>query len=394
MIETNFKHTDIGVIPHDWEVKKLGAIYSFRYGIGNTNPNNGGKYPIYGANGVIGGYSKYNAEDSIVIGHMGEYAGSVLWAEGKHFVTYNGTITRPKEENSINAKYGFYALLKLNINNICAGSGYPFLAYDKLNSLKIPLPPTLSEQEKIASALSKIDQLINDLGALIEKKKAIKQGTMQDLLTAKRRLKGFTGKWEEARLCDLGLIIRGVSFKPEQASVDYKNEYICLLRSNNIENARINYENIIYVDSACVNEHQFMRHDDILICAANGSRNLVGKAGRKIDDRLNTFGAFMCVFRCKDAKNAPFVSFLLQSSSYFKQLDEILSGSAINNLNAKQFENMVFLTPPTLAEQNAIANILSSMDTEITNLEQKRDKYIAIKQGMMQNLLTGKIRLI
>ena len=141
MIETNFKHTDIGVIPHDWEVKKLGAIYSFRYGIGNTNPNNGGKYPIYGANGVIGGYSKYNAEDSIVIGHMGEYAGSVLWAEGKHFVTYNGTITRPKEENSINAKYGFYALLKLNINNICAGSGYPFLAYDKLNSLKIPLPP-------------------------------------------------------------------------------------------------------------------------------------------------------------------------------------------------------------------------------------------------------------
>lgn len=394
MIETNFKHTDIGVIPHDWEVKKLGAIYSFRYGIGNTNPNNGGKYPIYGANGVIGGYSKYNAEDSIVIGHMGEYAGSVLWAEGKHFVTYNGTITRPKEENSINAKYGFYALLKLNINNICAGSGYPFLAYDKLNSLKIPLPPTLSEQEKIANALSKIDQLINDLGALIEKKKAIKQGTMQDLLTAKRRLKGFTGKWEEARLCDLGLIIRGVSFKPEQASVDYKNEYICLLRSNNIENARINYENIIYVDSACVNEHQFMRHDDILICAANGSRNLVGKAGRKIDDRLNTFGAFMCVFRCKDAKNAPFVSFLLQSSSYFKQLDEILSGSAINNLNAKQFENMVFLTPPTLAEQNAIANILSSMDTEITNLEQKRDKYIAIKQGMMQNLLTGKIRLI
>lgn len=394
MIETNFKHTDIGVIPHDWEVKKLGAIYSFRYGIGNTNPNNGGKYPIYGANGVIGGYSKYNAEDSIVIGHMGEYAGSVLWAEGKHFVTYNGTITRPKEENSINAKYGFYALLKLNINNICAGSGYPFLAYDKLNSLKIPLPPTLAEQEKIASALSKIDQLINDLGALIEKKKAIKQGTMQDLLTAKRRLKGFTGKWEEARLCDLGLIIRGVSFKPEQASVDYKNEYICLLRSNNIENARINYENIIYVDSACVNEHQFMRHDDILICAANGSRNLVGKAGRKIDDRLNTFGAFMCVFRCKDAKNAPFVSFLLQSSSYFKQLDEILSGSAINNLNAKQFENMVFLTPPTLAEQNAIANILSSMDTEITNLEQKRDKYIAIKQGMMQNLLTGKIRLI
>lgn len=394
MIETNFKHTDIGVIPHDWEVKKLGAIYSFRYGIGNTNPNNGGKYPIYGANGVIGGYSKYNAEDSIVIGHMGEYAGSVLWAEGKHFVTYNGTITRPKEENSINAKYGFYALLKLNINNICAGSGYPFLAYDKLNSLKIPLPPTLSEQEKIANALSKIDQLINDLGAMIEKKKAIKQGTMQDLLTAKRRLKGFTGKWEEARLCDLGLIIRGVSFKPEQASVDYKNEYICLLRSNNIENARINYENIIYVDSACVNEHQFMRHDDILICAANGSRNLVGKAGRKIDDRLNTFGAFMCVFRCKDAKNAPFVSFLLQSSSYFKQLDEILSGSAINNLNAKQFENMVFLTPPTLAEQNAIANILSSMDTEITNLEQKRDKYIAIKQGMMQNLLTGKIRLI
>lgn len=138
---------------------KLENVYNFQYGQFNINPDNGGAYPIYGANGIIGGYTEFNAEKSVIIGHMGENAGSVLWEEGKHFVTYNGTIAKPKNENELNAKFGYYWLVNLNIRKICAGSGQPFLSYNDLNELPITFPP-LPEQKKIASVLSALDDKI------------------------------------------------------------------------------------------------------------------------------------------------------------------------------------------------------------------------------------------
>lgn len=139
---------------------KLENVYNFQYGQFNINPDNGGAYPIYGANGIIGGYTEFNAEKSVIIGHMGENAGSVLWEEGKHFVTYNGTIAKPKNENELNAKFGYYWLVNLNIRKICAGSGQPFLSYNDLNELPITFPP-LPEQKKIASVLSALDDKIS-----------------------------------------------------------------------------------------------------------------------------------------------------------------------------------------------------------------------------------------
>lgn len=144
----------------NWTFSKLENVYNFQYGQFNINPDNGGAYPIYGANGIIGGYTEFNAEKSVIIGHMGENAGSVLWEEGKHFVTYNGTIAKPKNENELNAKFGYYWLVNLNIRKICAGSGQPFLSYNDLNELPITFPP-LPEQKKIASVLSALDDKIS-----------------------------------------------------------------------------------------------------------------------------------------------------------------------------------------------------------------------------------------
>lgn len=142
-----------------WTFSTLEKVYDFKYGQFNTNPDNGGKYPIYGANGIIGGYTEYNAQNSVVIGHMGENAGSVLWEKGKHFVTYNGTIATPKINQDFDAKFGYYWLVNLNIRKICAGSGQPFLSYDDLNCLPISYP-ILSEQKKIAAVLSALDNKI------------------------------------------------------------------------------------------------------------------------------------------------------------------------------------------------------------------------------------------
>jgi len=159
----------------NWEVRELGRVYNFQYGQFNNNPSDGGIYPVYGANGIIGRFSKYNAEDSVIIGHMGENAGSVLWGDGKHFVTYNGTISRPKSFE-INPKYGYYMLFQLNIEKICGGSGQPFLSYETLQKLNCVFPLSIEEQIKIAEYFKQLDNLItlqqHELGKLKNIKKA------------------------------------------------------------------------------------------------------------------------------------------------------------------------------------------------------------------------------
>ena len=144
---------------NDWEQRKLGEIYKFQYGQFNTNPSNGGQYPVYGANGVIGGYTEFNAEDSVIIGHMGEYAGIVLWGNGKHFVTYNGIITTPRD-NKVNSKFGYYLLQQKNIRQICGGSGQPFLSYEMLDKLQSIFPINIEEQKKLAKFFTELDNLI------------------------------------------------------------------------------------------------------------------------------------------------------------------------------------------------------------------------------------------
>lgn len=90
---------------------KLGDIYKFQYGKGNTNPSNGGKYPVYGAGSLLGYFDEYNSENSPVIGHMGANCGSVIFCRGKHFVTYNGIMASIKEGN--NGSFGYYTLLSV-----------------------------------------------------------------------------------------------------------------------------------------------------------------------------------------------------------------------------------------------------------------------------------------
>ena len=143
---------------YSWEQRKLGELFNFHYGDGNNNPSNGGQYPVFGAGGIQGGYTKYNAENSVIIGHMGD-AGCVSWGEGKHFVTYNGTITKPKD-NIFPSKFGYYLLLNMNLRKYRGGSGLPFLTYDMLTEMETRCPNSKVETEKITRYFSNLDNLI------------------------------------------------------------------------------------------------------------------------------------------------------------------------------------------------------------------------------------------
>lgn len=122
-----------------WTVGTLQDLYIFQYGKGNNNPDNGGCYPVYGSNGIIGGYDEYNNEDAPVIGHIGINCGSLVFAFGKHFVTYNGVMCNVK-----NKKQKFFGYLTLSNSKLQAhvrGSSQPFVSYDMLYEIKAVIPP-------------------------------------------------------------------------------------------------------------------------------------------------------------------------------------------------------------------------------------------------------------
>ena len=125
-------------IPEGWKKIKMSELYEFQYGFGNTNPNNGGEYPVYGSNGVIGGYDKFNNEDAPVIGHIGNNCGSLVFADGRHYVTYNGVMCKIRK--GYNKYFGFVVLQSKDLKSHTRGSSQPFISYDMLNSLDVVIP--------------------------------------------------------------------------------------------------------------------------------------------------------------------------------------------------------------------------------------------------------------
>ena len=426
-----FKMTELGPIPMDWEVAEISDLYEVRSSkrVFQSQWRSSG-IPFYRARDIVGFrhgeqaigglfidkalYEKYKRDygvpsiDDLLVTAVGTLGNVFRVSNESPFYFKDGNIIWFKSKGKYDSRLlevlfesGF---LDSQIYDTAGGSTVGTYTISNAKKTLIPLPP-LAEQRRIAGALSDVDELIFALGKLIEKKRNIKTGAMQELLgmrneecgmrnVPRRRLPGFSGEWVEKRLGECGTAIRGVSYKPHQAFYESGAGRTMLLRSNNIQDNVLTFDDVVYVSEECIGDEQYMMCDDILICAANGSRNLVGKsAALKTMGQTVTFGAFMAIFRANSDIDAGFAGYLLQTESYRKQLDDILTGSAINNLNSKDILGLAFAVPPTLAEQKAIAAVLSDIDAEIAALEADRAKYERIKSGMMQELLTGKTRI-
>ncbi|MDD2389156.1 MAG: restriction endonuclease subunit S [Desulfobacterales bacterium] len=155
--------------PQGVQFRALGEVYKFNYGKGNTIPTVGGQYPVYGSNGVVGTHNEFNSENSPVIGHIGAYAGIVNWGHGKHYVTYNGVICKIIAD-FVTPKYAYYQLLKQDFNSMAHSASQPFVSYDMLNKVQIPIPP-LTIQKEIVKILDNFTQLEAELEAELEARK-------------------------------------------------------------------------------------------------------------------------------------------------------------------------------------------------------------------------------
>lgn len=389
-IQKGFKKTEVGVIPSDWEVKRLGNginLLSGHHVLAQYCNTEGDGFPYLTGpadfpSGTIQ-HSKFTVNpttmcrnDDILVTVKGSGAGTIVLADAEYCISRQLMAVRVTNWDN---RYIYYSLLKdKSVFGAVATGLIPGLSRSDILDKLIPLPPTKAEQTAIATALNDADALITQLEKLIAKKRNIKQGAMQELLRSKEG-------WEVKMLGEIGECIIGLTYSPSNV----KKEGKLVLRSSNIRGNKLVYENNVFVN-VDVPERLITRKSDILICVRNGSRNLIGKCayidGRGVGE---TFGAFMSIFR---SQFNDFLFHVLQSNFIQRQIEETI-GATINQLTNKNLK--AFEIPfPTPEEQAHIAQILSDMDAEIEALEKKLEKYKMIKQGMMQNLLTGKIRLV
>ena len=250
----------------------------------------------------------------------------------------------------------------------------PYLNKTNCNSIRISLPP-IAEQEAIAEALSDADALVESLEQLLVKKRRLKQGAMQELLTGKKRLPGFSGEWEVKRLGDVAEIAMGQS--PSSIHYNSKGYGLPLIQGNADISDRKTIKRVFTTEVT-----KRGRRGDILMSV----RAPVGEVSRAVFDVC--LGRGVCAIRYP---NAYLYHALIAKEPTWSMLSK---GSTFDSVNSTDVKAFGIEMPKDQAEQTAIASIPSDMDAEITALEAKVAKARALKQGMMQELLTGRIRLV
>jgi type I restriction enzyme S subunit len=271
----------------------------------------------------------------------------------------------------------------------------PGLSRSDILNKQIAVPPTVTEQNSIASSLSDVDALIISLEKLIAKKRAIKQGAMQELLTGKRRLPGFSGKWETKKLGEIGEITgAGIDKKsrPNEVPVKLVN-YLDVFRKDFIYSKDLNH----WVTAPTAQAQRCaVKKGDVFFTPSSEMRWDIGISAVAMEDIPDAgYSYHVDRLRLFDDWDLAFRTYIFKTKNFLDQAETICEGSGKRYvISLTKFRELTVKYSVNKTEQTAIANILSDMDTEINSLEQKRDKYIMLKQGMMQVLLTGKVRLI
>ena len=260
-----------------------------------------------------------------------------------------------------------------------------------LRPIAIPVP-SLREQDAIAEALSDADALIESLDQLIAKKRQVKQGAMQELLTGKRRLPGFSGKWEKRLIEDIADVKTG-PFGSALHESDYVPSGTPIITVEHLGEFGVTRQNLPLVsDEDCKRLSAYALKSGDIVFSRVGSVDRNSLISESESGWLFS-GRLLRVRVDKDRVFAPYLSFQFHTQSFKQLVLAVAVGQTMASLNTRILKN-ISVTLPSLAEQTAIATVLSDMDTELAALESRLVKARQIKQGMMQELLTGRIRLL
>jgi type I restriction enzyme S subunit len=365
-MKPGYKQTEVGVIPEEWEVKSLGDIASLYQPVTiSAKQFTESGYPVYGANGVVGFYHSPNHRTrQVTVTCRGSTCGTVNRTVDECWITGNAMVLNCDHNQNVSKDFFYFLLLGQDMSDCITGTGQPQIVRSPLAAFRVPLPNTLHEQRAIATALSDVDGLLGALDRLIAKKRDLKQAAMQQLLPGQTRLPGFHGEWEVKRLEEVAPLQRGFDLpNPQIKSGPYPVVY-----SNGI----LNHHAAFQVKGPGV---------------VTGRSGTIGKVTFVEDDYWpHNTSLWVTSFKGNDPK---FIFYLYTRLGF----ERFASGSGVPTLNRNDAHSFQVLIAPTKAEQTAIASVLSEMDAELAALEQRREKTRALKQGMMQELLTGRTRL-
>ena len=418
-VKPGYKQTEVGMVPEEWDVRRLDQLTSeIGDGIHSTpeyvkssdfyfiNGNNlvdgaiqigdttmcvseaewrrlrkdlRGQSLLISINGTIGNLAYYRGEQ-VVLGKSAAYL-NIAFDINKEYIFYSLS-------TSSTGKYFEGELTGTTIRN---------LSLQSLRNTPIPIPREPSEQRAIAGALGDVDALLGALEELIVKKRDLKHAAMQQLLTGKTRLPGFHGEWVVKTLFDLAGGKKDLFDDGDWIEAEFLSEDgVRLVQTGNIgEGVFVEKEEKKFVSEATFQKLRCkeIREGDVLIC------RLAEPAGRAcILPRLDSYKAITAVdvtiFRPLPAcANSRYLVQLFSTEKWFQTVNERCGGSTRTRISRSELGKIGIAIPP-LPEQTAIAGVLTDMDAEIEALEQRLAKTRALKQGMMQELLTGRVRLI
>ena len=396
-----YRRTEVGVVPDDWEVKSLGEIGNFskgkgikrndvsdegvgciRYGELYTRYNNYVLKPVSRIPQSVAASALPIMQGDLLFAGSGETAEEIgkcvaYLCEEEAYAGGDIVVLRPSGHNSL------YLGHLLNHDAVAQqkarfgqGDAVVHVSARNLAMVKLPLPPEKGEQDAIAGVLSDVDGLIGGLDKLIAKKRDIKLAAMQQLLTGKTRLPGFADKWEEKPLSELAAITMGQS--PPSQFYNLRGYGFPLIQGNADIKDHLTIERVWTTKAS-------KRCDvgDLLLTV----RAPVGALG--VATKAACLGRGVCGLKpCASSQ------FLFQALVFAELRWKILEqGSTFTSANSKQVGQFRVRVPEDCDEQTAIATVLSDMDAEINALKRRQKKTKQIKQGMMQSLLTGRVRL-
>jgi type I restriction enzyme S subunit len=424
-VKKGYKMTEVGVIPVDWEVKSYSEVFSFHstanYSRAQLSTEEKISYIHYGdihtkwehyvdfdknelpaiSEELKRNYTLLQEGDLIMADASEDYEGigktvEVTNIRNREAISGLHTFLLRDKGFFVNKYRGYIhvnSVVKSQLDKFATGLKVYGVSQVNLGKIQVPVPPQ-KEQTAIATALSDIDNLLQAFDRLIAKKRAVKQGAMQQLLTPPqlggKRLEGFSGEWEVKTLGEC--LLQNPDYGINAAAVEYQDYLPTYLRITDItETGYFDKTKLTSVDSP-FSSNYVLETNDIVFARTGAS---TGKTYLyKEEDGLLVFAGFL--IRCKinaEILHPYFLKFYTETAPYEKWISVMSMRSGQPGINGKEYSQMR-LSIPSMQEQNAITNILIEMDTEIQALETQRAKYQAVKQGMMQELLMGKTRLV
>lgn len=413
-LRAGYKQTEVGVIPEDWDVQNLGTFGKFKGGNGFPLRFQGhvfGDYPFFKVsdmNNDGNALFMQNANHWITekvrkeLGATAHPAGSIIFAkigaaiflERKKILIRDSCIDNNVMALVFNSpetdcRFFHYIFLTIELGKLVSATALPSLNGRDIAALTFGFPKA-PEQRAIAAALSDADALIASLEALIAKKRDFKQAAMQHLLTGKTRLPGFSGEWEAKRLGDIGKFLKGAGVRRDEA----QSGNLPCVRYGEIYTV---HQNVIrtfnsYISPSVAEAATRIQFRDLLFAGSGETKEEIGKCVALAEDVDAYAGGDIVILRVS-AGSPVFLGYLMNTPSVVRQKANRGQGDAVVHISAAALASIEIVLPDE-SEQNAIAAVLSDMDAEVAELEAQRDKARALKQGMMQELLTGRIRLV